>query len=74
MSLVINALGAVSTGIALTIILMAKFMEGAWITVLVIPATMILFLGVKRHYEYVARRIRCPSPPEREAALRSSER
>jgi amino acid transporter len=33
--LAINATGAVATGVSLTIILAAKFIEGAWITVLV---------------------------------------
>ena len=33
----VNGLGAVATGIALVIIILAKFVEGAWITILVIP-------------------------------------
>jgi len=41
--------GAVSTGIALAIILIAKFTEGAWLTILVIPITLLL-LKLTRHY------------------------
>jgi amino acid transporter len=51
--LAINAVGAVTTGAALVIIVVAKFRDGAWITVVIIPALLILFRGVKRHYEKV---------------------
>ncbi len=62
LSLFINALGAVSTLIALTIIIAAKFTEGAWITILLIAALMLIFVLVKRHYELVAREIACTRP------------
>ena len=58
----INALGCVATGIALIIILVAKFVEGAWITVLVLPAFVLLFLRVRRHYEEVTRELACAGP------------
>jgi hypothetical protein len=38
----INGLGAIATGTALAIILAAKFIEGAWLTLLVIPLTLLL--------------------------------
>jgi len=57
-SMVINGLGAVSTAIALVVVLAAKFAEGAWITSLLIPAFVITFLGVKRHYLTVSRATR----------------
>jgi amino acid transporter len=56
----INGLGAGATGIALAVVLVAKFREGAWITVLLIPATLWLFHLVKGHYEHVRREITCP--------------
>ena len=55
MSMFINGIGAISTGIALCIILVAKFAEGAWITVLLIPALILLMSGVRRHYDYIHR-------------------
>ena len=61
-ALLVNGLGAVATGTALCIILAAKFIEGAWITVLLIPALLFLFHWVKRHYNAVADEIRCPRP------------
>ncbi|HWS71207.1 MAG TPA: APC family permease [Thermoanaerobaculia bacterium] len=51
--LAINALGATVTSIALVVIIVAKFSEGAWITLILIPATLLLFGGIKRHYDLV---------------------
>jgi amino acid transporter len=56
-SLVVNGLGAGATATALAIIIVAKFREGAWITLLLIPAFISLFLAVKRHYRFVARKL-----------------
>ena len=60
--LAINLLGAIATGGALVVILIAKFTEGAWITVLLIPGMLFLFMRVKRHYEHVRQEIACPHP------------
>jgi len=46
----INGLGALATGAALAIILAAKFTEGAWLTIVVIPATLVLLRVVHRYY------------------------
>jgi amino acid transporter len=59
-SLLINALGTVTTAAALVVIVVAKFTEGAWITVLVIGGFMALFTGVRRHYARLKREIRPP--------------
>ena len=48
--LAINGLGAAATGVALAIILTAKFAEGAWLTIVVIPATLVLLRVVNRYY------------------------
>ena len=49
----INGLGAVVTGITVVVVLVAKFVDGAWITVLLIPSLLLLMYGVHRHYERV---------------------
>jgi amino acid transporter len=49
----LNGLGAVATAITLTVVLIAKFTEGAWITIVLIPAMILLMVGVKRHYATV---------------------
>ena len=46
----VNGIGAVATGGALAIILAAKFVEGAWITILAIPTLLTLFHLVHRYY------------------------
>ena len=51
----VNGLGAVATGITTLVVLVAKFAEGAWITVLLIAAIIVLMRSVKRHYDEVAR-------------------
>jgi amino acid transporter len=47
----VNGVGAAATGAALVIILAAKFIEGAWITILTIPILLTLFKLVHRHYQ-----------------------
>jgi amino acid transporter len=61
-SLAINALGAICTGITLCIVLVAKFADGAWITVLLIPALVLLFSRIGRHYREMAKKIECTIP------------
>ena len=53
----INALGAVATGISLGIILAAKFVEGAWITVLTIPCVLALLKLIGRYYAQIERQL-----------------
>jgi hypothetical protein len=53
--LFVNGLGAVATGITAVVVLVAKFVEGAWITALLIAAMILLMRAVKRHYARVAR-------------------
>jgi len=51
----VNAVGAIATGITVCVVLIAKFTEGAWITVLLIPALILLMYSIHRHYERVER-------------------
>ena len=60
--MLVNAVGAGATGIALAIVLAAKFAEGAWITLLLIPATLRVFHQAKRHYDHVAEDTNCQRP------------
>jgi amino acid transporter len=58
-SALVNGFGALVTGVTVVVVLVAKFVEGAWITLLFIPLTIILFVTVRRHYHSV--RIRTSS-------------
>ena len=52
-SLVINLVGAFSTGIVTLVIMVSKFDRGAWIVVLLVPILVLLFRGISRHYKQV---------------------
>jgi len=58
----INGLGSLATGISLCIILMTKFMYGAWVTVLLVPLLIGIMVAVKQHYTRVKRETDDPTP------------
>jgi amino acid transporter len=61
-SAMVNGLGAVVTGITALVVLVAKFVEGAWITLLFIPLTIFIFALVRRHYHSVKVFSTCKEP------------
>ncbi|MGA8273152.1 MAG: APC family permease [Candidatus Sulfotelmatobacter sp.] len=61
-SALVNGLGAFVTGITTVVVLVAKFAEGAWITLLFIPLTIFLFVLVRRHYHSVKLLTSCKVP------------
>jgi amino acid transporter len=46
----VNGLGAVATGITAVVVLVAKFVDGAWVTALLIIVMILFMRSVKRHY------------------------
>ena len=58
----INAAGAVCTAVTLAVVLVSKFAEGAWVMLLLIPALLALFVGVRAHYTTVAREVATAAP------------
>jgi amino acid transporter len=58
----VNGLGAAVTGITTGVVLVAKFLEGAWITLLFIPLTIVCFVLVRRHYHLVKVLTSCKDP------------
>src|SRR2546421_128507 len=61
-SALVNGFGAVVTGLTVCIVLVAKFAEGAWITLFFIPLVVLLFGSVRRHYHSVRMRTQCLAP------------
>jgi amino acid transporter len=61
-SLWINALGAVATGVTLVVVVVSKFVEGAWIAVLVVPLVVLVFRRINRHYTQVAAQVADDQP------------
>ena len=63
-NMIVNALGATATGLTVIIVAVAKFTEGAWITLALIPAMMLLMVAIRHHYHTVAKETSSPSPLE----------
>ena len=52
--LIINAVGSVMTGVVMLVFAVAKFAQGAWIVVILIPTLVYIFFRIHRHYRDVA--------------------
>jgi len=63
-NILVNGLGACATAVTVVVVLVAKFVDGAWMTVLLIPAILALMFAVHRHYRRVAAEIASPTPLE----------
>jgi amino acid transporter len=61
-SMFVNGLGAVATATTVIVVTVAKFIEGAWVTVLLIPAIMIVMMAIRRHYRLVDAEVANPAP------------
>ncbi len=61
-SMAINGLGAIATGITVVVVLVAKFVDGAWITVVLIPAMIFVMIAVRRQYHHMSMQIASQSP------------
>lgn len=59
-SVVISAVGAVTTGIVTIVQLGTKFTSGAWIVALLIPIIVVMFRQVNNHYRSLAEQLRLP--------------
>jgi amino acid transporter len=55
--LVVNGIGAATTAIATGIIATTKFSHGAWIVIVIIPALILMFRGIRSHYRAVSEQI-----------------
>jgi amino acid transporter len=53
----VNAVGAATTCLVLAVVASTKFLDGAWIVVVLITAFVTVFLTMRRHYEDVARQL-----------------
>lgn len=56
-SMIINGVGAFTTGLVALVIMITKFDRGAWVVVLLVPILVLLFRGISGHYRGVARQI-----------------
>jgi amino acid transporter len=56
-SRVVNAAGATFTAVVLVVVLVTKFLSGAWIVVIAMPALYLIMVGIHRHYANVSREL-----------------
>jgi len=69
---VINGVGAVFTTAALAVELFSKFLEGAWVVVIVVPLLVLMFNRINVTYGRIGAVLRLgktPPPPRRQASL-----
>jgi amino acid transporter len=59
-AMAINGFGATATAATTTIVILVKFIAGAWIVVVLVPSMIALMISVKRHYRKVEREISGP--------------
>ena len=57
-SRIINAAGAVFTGVVLVIVMVTKFAHGAYLVVIAIPVLWVMMRAIHRHYDRVRRELR----------------
>jgi amino acid transporter len=62
--LVLNAVGAVLSGLVLLTAAVAKFTEGAWVVVVAVPLLVLLFHRIHRHYATLHRALALHPPPD----------
>lgn len=60
-NMLINGVGATATALTLVVVLVAKFVDGAWLTLVIIPGILLVFRTVKRHYGLVRIEIAHPA-------------
>ncbi len=58
----INLVGCIATGLTVLVVIVAKFTEGAWITVVAIPTLLATMYAIHRHYVAVRREIVTTTP------------
>ncbi|MGB9738035.1 MAG: amino acid permease [Chloroflexus aggregans] len=66
-SAIINGFGATLTSIVLVILMITKFVHGAWMVILTIPVLVMMFRGINLHYQRVAEQLSLSGavvPPE----------
>ena len=61
-SVILNAIGAVATGITFFIVIVTKFAEGAWVVLLVLPGLYLFMLLIHRHYTKVGDELALTGP------------
>jgi amino acid transporter len=62
----INGFGAVMTGFVLVLVVVTKFVAGAWISIVAMAVIYLTMVGIRRHYDHVAEEL---TPTEQRQVL-----
>jgi amino acid transporter len=60
--MLVNGIGATATGLTTLVVLGTKFVDGAWVTAILIPALIMLMTLVRKHYDDTAKETAVPGP------------
>ena len=70
-SRVVNTIGLVCTGTVLIIVLVTKFLAGAWIAIVAMGSLFVVMKAINRHYSRVSRELTPDEDEQREIVLPS---
>ena len=68
-SRVINTIGLICTGTVLIIVVVTKFLAGAWIAILAMAALFAIMKSIRKHYDTVARELEEQAAAEKDAMV-----
>jgi amino acid transporter len=60
----LNGIGALLTAVATVVFVATKFMSGAWVVVLIVPALMLLFARIQSYYQATGLELELGRPPQ----------
>jgi amino acid transporter len=55
--MIINGFGAVCTAVVMVVFAATKFMEGAWVVLILTPVLVMIFFSIHHHYKRIARKL-----------------
>ena len=73
LGLLLNGVGAIATGTVLIIVATTRFLDGAWIILVIVPTIILLLRGIHSHYRDVSEQLEM-TPAEMRALARPQAR
>ncbi|MCG5213953.1 APC family permease [Streptosporangium sp. KLBMP 9127] len=68
-SRLINGFGAIMTGVVLVVVLVTKFVAGAWIVCIAMPVIFLMMKAIRKHYDNVAAELAVAAEFEKDASM-----
>ncbi|MUL65783.1 DNA-binding protein [Mycobacterium sp. CBMA 234] len=68
---IVNTIGFLCTGTVLLVVIVTKFLAGAWIAILAMGTLFVLMKMIHKHYDTVARELRADAGPDEDVVLPS---